>query len=139
MSDVKRKRKPRGTPFPKGVSGNPNGRPSEKKRIAAAANACNDIFLEEMFKEVEVLIGGQPTKTTHYRLFVQQMIQAGIKGGPGTPARKLVMDFMSKQEARETIADAKREQDGESIESFSWDAAKDALYQELKAARRTKT
>ena len=57
----------------------------------------------------------------------------------GTPARKLVMDFMSKQEARETIADAKREQDGESIESFSWDAAKDALYQELKAARRTKT
>ncbi len=63
-----------------------------------------------MFKEVEVLIGGNLVKTTHYRLFIQQLIQAGIKGN--TPAKKLVLDFMSKQEARETVAVAKREQDG---------------------------
>ena len=64
VSDVKRKRKPRGKPFQEGddTRRNIGGILTEKRKIAEAANACNSIFFEEMFKEVEVLIGGNPTR-----------------------------------------------------------------------------
>lgn len=96
-------KRPRGKPFSEGDDSRRNllgTTPVAKRRIAEAANACNSIFMEEMFKEVEVLIGGNLVQTTHYRLFIQQLIRAGIRGN--TPAKKLVLDFMSKQEARET-------------------------------------
>jgi hypothetical protein len=48
--------------------------------MAEAANACNAIFMEEMFKEIEALKDGEVVKTTPYRLFIAQMIQAAIKG-----------------------------------------------------------
>ena len=104
--------------------------------MAEAANSCRQVFVEELFKEVEVLRDGVPTRTTRYRLFVDQMITAGIKGGTGTPARKLLLEFMREQEGREIRDGADRAAAGESIEAFSWDAAKEALYAELKAADR---
>jgi hypothetical protein len=44
MFDIKRKNKPRGKPFPKGVSGNPTGK---RRRLATV----DDVFMGEMFKK----------------------------------------------------------------------------------------
>ena len=75
---VKKRRGP-GKPFPKGVSPNPGGVP---KKITT----MDDVFLEEFFKEVDAMQGGQIVRATQYRFFVQELIKAGIKGG--TPAKR---------------------------------------------------
>jgi hypothetical protein len=82
--EVKKKRKPRGKPFPKGVSGNPTGNPPGKVKAALANRTFNDCFVAAMLKEVDALENGQPIKATNYELFIKQMINAGIKGGTGT-------------------------------------------------------
>ena len=51
-------------------------------------------------------------------------------------ARKLLLEFMREQEAREANADAKAVAEGEDIASFSWNAAKEELYDAMKAAGR---
>ena len=90
-----------------------------------------------MHKTVDASEGGQPIKATNYELFIKQMINAGIKGTiTGTPARKLVLDFMGSLEVKEMIAEAKREAEGENVDDFSWDEAKEQLYQDMKAAGR---
>ena len=110
---AKRKRtKPSGKPFPKGVSGNPNGRPTKAREAAKTFSEC---FIAAMNKEVDALVDGQPTRAPRYELFIGQMIQAGIKGGTGTQARKLVLDFMNGLEVKETVADAKQAAEGEEL------------------------
>ena len=82
-------KRPRGKPFSEGDDSRRNllgTTPVAKRRIAEAANACNSIFMEEMFKEVEVLIGGNLVQTTHYRLFIHS-------GGVEEPAGLLIMLF----------------------------------------------
>jgi hypothetical protein len=49
-----------------------------------------------------------------------------------------VLDFLSRLETKEEVAEAKRATEGENVEAFSWDDAKEKLYQEMKAAGRVK-
>jgi hypothetical protein len=130
------KKKPRGKPFPKGVSPNPGGVPNEKKRYANANKTFAEQFLKEMFREVEALENGVPIKAPNYAIFIRQMINAGIKGGTGTQARKLVLEFLSLLENKEVAAEAQRATEGDPPEVFSWDDAKEKLYQRFKAAGR---
>ena len=66
VSEFKREKKPSGKPFSKGFDArrSPGGVTNVKKRIAEATNACNQVFLEEMFKEVDALQGNEVVKTT---------------------------------------------------------------------------
>jgi hypothetical protein len=135
--EFKEKKKPRGKPFPKGVSGNPKGNPESLAKAREAARNANrtfaEQFLKEMHREVPAIENGVPIKAKNYKLFVQQMIAAGIKGGTGTQARKLVLEFLAL-----LVAEEKKAAEGENVEAFSWDDAKEKLYQRLKAAGRAK-
>jgi hypothetical protein len=110
------KKKPRGKPFPKGVSPNPGSVPNEKKRYANGNKTFTEQFFKEMFREVEALENGVRIKSTKYNLFIKQMVDAGIKGN--TPARKLVLDFMNSLEVKEEKAEAKQATAGEDIEAW---------------------
>ena len=60
-----------------------------------------------------------------------QMIQAGIKGN--TPARKLVLEFMAANDARDATAEEKAKAAIEGgVGVFNWDAAKEQALQQLK-------
>ena len=136
MLVTKRKPKPRGKPFTgkDDPRNNPNGRPTKARETAKSFAEC---FVATMHKEVEALENGQPIKATNYELFVKQMVNAGIKGtSTGTPARKLVLDFLNGLETKETTDEAKQATEGEDVQAFSWDAAKEQLYQDMKAAGR---
>ena len=85
MLEVKRKRKPGGRPYPKGVSGNPNGRPTKAREAAKTFSEC---FIKLMNKEVAAQVGSEMVVRPNYEHFIGEMIKAGIKGGTGTPARK---------------------------------------------------
>ena len=130
---IPRKLKKRGKPFAKGSDErrNVDGKP---KKASEANFEFNQHFIGEMFREVQASIDGKPIIAPRYQLFIKQMIEAGIKGN--TSARKLVMEFMSKLETKEEVDEAKRESEGEDASAFSWDAAKEQLYQDMKAAGR---
>ena len=111
------------------------------KSLEAARNANRTFaeqFLKEMHREVPAIENGVPIKAKNYKLFIQQMIAAGIKGGTGTQARKLVLEFLALLENKEAVAEEKKAAEGENVEAFSWDDAKEKLYQRFKAARRAK-
>ena len=132
MTEVKKKKKPRGRPFPKGVSGNPHG----NRHLGAIVG---NRFMAEMLKVVPAQIGGKMVEAPRYELFVTQMIEQGIKGN--TPARKLVLEFMQANDARETAAEqqAKKALVG-GLGEFNWDEAKEQavlqLREVIKDARR---
>ena len=62
------------------------------------------MFLEEFFKEVTALQNGEPVKASQHKLFMQQLIQAGIKGN--TPAKRLVLQHFEAVEARRQVQEA---------------------------------
>ncbi len=125
MSDLQLKKKPRGRPFVKGQRANPRGRP--KKSIASA----DDLFLDEFFKEVDALKGGVWVRETQYKLFMEQLIQHGIKGR--AIDRKLVLQFFEAAEARKAAraADAAKTMAG-GAGTFNWDEAQERLLQGMK-------
>jgi hypothetical protein len=97
----------------------------------------NGKFLELMAKEVPAVMGGKTVMTTHYELFLTQMIKAGIKGN--TQARKLVLDFMiaaMEREGRQKTEEPAHEAEAEPAKVISWDSKKQQL---LKAAGRVAT
>ena len=125
MTEGKQKKKPRGRPFPKGVSGNPHG----NRHLGAIVGSR---FAQEMLKVVPAQIGGKMVEAPQYELFIMQMIQAGIKGN--TPARKLVLEFMAANDARDAAAEEKAKQATEGgVGVFNWDAAKEQTLQQLKS------
>ncbi|MES2476441.1 MAG: DUF5681 domain-containing protein [Verrucomicrobiota bacterium] len=69
---------PKHTRFPKGQSGNPNGRPKKKKSV-------KDLF-EDVW-QTEVKVNG--AKMTKAELFITQLVNDGIKGKAS--ARHLLM------------------------------------------------
>ena len=73
-------------------------------------------------------------RASQSELFAQQMVKNGITKGP--QAMKLVLQFIEAHEGREAAkeAEAKKAAEGDSIEEFSWDDAKERLYQDLQAA-----
>ena len=136
MVEVKKK-KPRGKPFPKGVSGNPTGNPPGLVKARAASRTFSQCFIALMNKEVEATEDGKKIKAPTYELFVKQMINAGIKGtSTGTPARKLVLEFMAGLETKETAEEVKKASEPEDMSGFSWDEEKEKLLQQLAEASR---
>ena len=128
--------KPRGKPFTgKGdPRNNLKGRPTKARETAKSFAEC---FVKLMNKEVSASIGvgGETVVRPNYEHFLSEMIKAGIKGtGAGTSARKLVLDFMAQLETKEQVEEDKQAATGETADDFSWDAAKQTLYEELKAA-----
>ena len=125
------KKPPPGRPFQKGKSGNPSGRPKNLSRFG-------DVLMKEFFKPVVAQVGGKMVRASQSQLLAQQMVKNGITKGP--QAMKLLLQFIEAHEAREAAKQAleakKAAEDGENIEDFSWDAAKEELYQALKAAGR---
>ena len=90
---TKRKPKPRGKPFTgkDDPRSNPNGRPTKARETAKTFSEC---FIKLMHKEVVANTGGgQTVVAPNYEHFIGEMIQAGIKGGTGTQARKLVLSL----------------------------------------------
>ena len=82
-------------------------------------------------KVVPAQIGGKMVEAPQYELFIMQMIQAGIKGN--TPARKLVLEFMAANDAREAATEEQAKQATEGgVGVFNWDAAKEQTLQQLK-------
>ena len=110
MPVTKRKPKPRGKPFVAG--GDDRRNPTKARDTVKTFSEC---FIAAMNKEVDALVDGQPTRAPRYELFIGQMIRAGIKGGTGTQARKLVLDFMNGLEVKETVADGKQAAEGEEL------------------------
>ena len=108
----KYKEKPRGKPFLKGADPRRegNGRPTKARETAKTFSEC---FINLMNKEVAATEGGQAVLKPNYEHFLSEMIKAGIKGAAGTPARKLVLDFMGSLEAKEEVADGKQAAEGE--------------------------
>ena len=119
-----------GRPFLPGNKANAKGINGHTKTIEVA----DDTFLDEFFKEVEALQDGQVVKASRYKLFISQMITAGIKGG--TPAKRLVLQHFEAVQARRKVDEALRiKKAAESgTSNFSWDAEKERVLQELKAA-----
>ena len=92
-----KKGKPRGRPWPKGVSGHPAGN-------RHLGDVLRSRFAHEMLKVVPAKVGGVMIEAPRYELFITQMIEAGIKGN--TPARKLLLEFMNANDAAEVAAEA---------------------------------
>ena len=87
-------------------------------------------FAQEMLKVVPAQIGGKMVEAPQYELFIMQMIQAGIKGN--TPARKLVLEFMAANDARDATAEEKAKAAIEGgVGNFNWDAAKEQTLQQV--------
>ena len=108
---------------PKGVSGNPSGRPKNLARFG-------DIVMREFFKTAPASLGGKTVNKMQGEIVAMQMIKQAInKGGHAT---NLLLKFIEAREARE----AKREElllrkklDG-SVE-IDWDDEKEQLYQRV--------
>ena len=75
---AKRKRSaPSGKPFSKGVSGNPNGRPTKAREAAKTFSEC---FIKLMNKEVAAQVGSEMVVRPNYEHFIGEMIKAGHQG-----------------------------------------------------------
>ncbi len=127
-----KKGKPRGRPWPKGVSGHPAGN-------RHLGDVLRSRFAHEMLKVVPAKVGGVMIEAPRYELFITQMIEAGIKGN--TPARKLLLEFMNANDAAEVAAEQQAKQATErGTGAFDWGAAKEKTMKQLaatiKAARR---
>jgi uncharacterized protein DUF5681 len=120
----KPKKKPRGKPFPKGLSGNPGG------KFQGRLTQMGDDFVRELFKPVDAQVNGKPVRTTQHALFIQQLIKAGITGN--TPARKLLLDFMRENEIREKIiaTELATKQASGSV-AIDWGAEQGSVYQDV--------
>ena len=125
MTDTTPKKQVPGRPFVKGQVANPKGTNRYTKELANA----DDVFLDEFFREVEALQGSQVIKASQYKLFIHQMVQAGIKGN--TPAKKLVLQHFATVEARKA---QKAEAKDNGVVEIDWDEEKARVLQEVKAA-----
>ena len=123
----------KGRPFPPGNNANPKGRP--KKTLAAA----DEHFLDVFFSTIDVLKGGVPVRATRFKLFMEKLVEAGIKGR--AIDRKLVLQYFEAIEARKALAEqnAKAATEG-GTGAFDWGAAKEQTMRQIeatiKAARR---
>jgi len=104
MTDTTPKKKVPGRPFPKGTSGNPKG--INRYTAMKTIEQSDEMFLEELFKEVDALEKGQVVKATQHKLFMQQLIVTGIKGR--AIDRKLVLQHFAAVEARKKVLEAER-------------------------------
>ena len=131
-ADPNAPKKPRGRPFEVGNPGGP-GRPP--KTLAYA----DELFLDELFKDVDVKVAGKMQRETQYKVFLTKLIRAGIDGN--TPAKKLVLEYFERIEQRRTQREQEDKAAVESgVQNFNWDAAKEGVLQNLqnvlKIARR---
>lgn len=76
------KKKTRGRPFPKGVSGNPGGRPKIPPEITAA-------FKEYTFEALEVILKNMRLKGTSYAHIRQRAAVEILNRGWGTPPQTI--------------------------------------------------
>jgi hypothetical protein len=83
MTELEVKKKPRGKPFAKGVSGNPNGRPKKE-------NCLTSIIKEVGDELVEVDVCGEKVKMTYGRALVLSLYNKALSGD--VPAAKEILD-----------------------------------------------
>ncbi len=69
-------RPPKQHRFPKGKSGNVKGRPPKSRE------SLSDLLLEEMARELNIVVGGQATKMSSAKVIARQMVDRAAKGDP---------------------------------------------------------
>lgn len=83
--ETKRRRKPPlGRPFPKGVSGNPGGRPKEAKQLREALALEGEALLKELLRQVKEGNTAALLRALEYVLGkpAQDLQLSGAEGGP---------------------------------------------------------
>ena len=130
MTDDKpqKKRAPRGKPF---IQGEDERRWLKGGHVAKNLATADELFLDEFFKEVDAKKGNAWVREKQYKLFMEQLIQHGIKGRMSD--RKLVLQFFEQVEMRKAqrAAEAKTRLAG-GAGTFNWDEAKERLLQGMK-------
>ena len=130
MTDDKpqKKRAPRGKPF---IQGEDERRWLKGGHVAKNLATADELFLDEFFKEVDAKKGNAWVREKQYKLFMEQLIQHGIKGRMSD--RKLVLQFFEQVETRKAqrAAEAKTTMAG-GAGAFDWDEAKERLLQGMK-------
>ncbi len=125
--DVVRYPNGRGRSFAKGTDSRRNlkGRPPEN------IQTFDDSFFYEFFKEVDAKKGELLVRASQYKLFMEQMIQHGIKGKVSD--RRLVLEFFIGAEARRAkmVEQAKATMAG-GTGNFDWTEAQERLLQGMK-------
>ena len=96
---AKPKRKPRGKPFPKGVSGNPGGRPKQAHEIAALARE----FSEEAILKLAELMRGKGVPANTVIAAINSLLERGI----GKPVQPTAAELAPLLEKPRTGDDAK--------------------------------
>jgi hypothetical protein len=111
---------------PKGVSGNPSGRPKDLRKFG-------DILMKEFYKTVAASLGGKTVKKSQGEIVATMMVKNAISKGPASLS--ILLKFIEAHEAREAAREAlKAKQIAEGSVEIDWDAEKEALYQRLMAA-----
>jgi Family of unknown function (DUF5681) len=109
--------------FVKGKSGNPRGRPKQKKTF-------DDYLLKELHKLVTVSIGGKTFKMNGFEAFSATTVKDGIAKGP--QSKRLLSQRIDQLEARQAEERA-RSKNMKYMEEkeFVWSERQEKLFQEL--------
>jgi hypothetical protein len=101
---------PRHTQFPRGRSGNPNGRPprarSKHSKLAQAMDQpTREMFLAEMYRPIAVMVDGRKVHLPANQMIVRSMVKTAASGGQQAQRTALLVQLELERELAQERAE----------------------------------